>query len=60
MQLQNPLMVGFGIGDRAGFDAACRHARGAIIGSAFLRALRGESDLRAAIQSFISSVRGVA
>ena len=33
MHLNNPLMVGFGISNKATFQAACEHASGAIIGS---------------------------
>ena len=32
MHLNNPLMVGFGISNKATFQAACEHASGAIIG----------------------------
>lgn len=58
MNLRNPILVGFGIGDKAGFGAACRHARGAIVGSAFIRALEKDQDVNAATKSFISSLRG--
>ena len=39
MQLKNPLLVGFGIKDKATFDAACKYTNGAIIGSAYIKAL---------------------
>lgn len=39
MNLKNPLMIGFGISDRATFDKACAYANGAIIGSAFVKVL---------------------
>jgi tryptophan synthase alpha chain len=42
MGLRNPLMVGFGVSNRATFRAAARHAAGCIVGSAFIR-LVGES-----------------
>jgi tryptophan synthase alpha chain len=43
MQLKNPLMIGFGISDRATFDKACAYANGAIIGSAFVKVLTKEA-----------------
>jgi tryptophan synthase alpha chain len=39
MGLRNPVLVGFSIRDRASFEAACRHTSGAIIGTAYIRAL---------------------
>lgn len=57
MNLENPVLVGFGIKDRATFDAACRHANGAIIGTAFISALeKGKGDLKDTVASFIRSV----
>ena len=48
MGLRNPVLVGFGIRDKASFEAACRHANGAIIGTAYIRALEAaESDAAA-------------
>ncbi len=58
MKLENPVMVGFGISDRESFLKATEHCRGAIIGSAFLRALEGEGDLRGKVTSFVRAVRG--
>lgn len=43
MPLGNPRMIGFGIGNRATFEASCRNASGAIIGSRFVTLL-GESE----------------
>jgi tryptophan synthase alpha chain len=57
MELANPLMVGFGISDGASFRAAAAHARGGIIGSAFLRVLMRGGDLRRSVQDFVRSVR---
>jgi len=39
MQLSNPLLIGFGIKDKLTFDTACQYASGAIIGSAYIRAI---------------------
>jgi tryptophan synthase alpha chain len=48
--LRNPRMVGFGISNRATFEAACAHASGAIIGSRFVTLLNEtEGDAPTAI-----------
>lgn len=49
MKLRNPRMVGFGISNKATFDAACEHASGAIIGSSFVSLLEEEKDAEQAI-----------
>ena len=42
-------MVGFGISNKATFQAACEHASGAIIGSRFVPLLEEEKDPEKAI-----------
>ena len=59
MKLRNPVLVGFGIRDRASFDAACRHANGAIIGTAYIRAIGQATDVEAATREFLSGIVGV-
>jgi tryptophan synthase alpha chain len=44
MQLKNPVLVGFGIKDRQTFQSACKYANGAIIGTAFIKALEGTTN----------------
>ncbi len=39
MNLRNPQIVGFGISNKETFDQATKHAKGAIIGSAFIKFL---------------------
>ncbi|MEN9569789.1 MAG: hypothetical protein RL172_1020 [Bacteroidota bacterium] len=56
MQLKNPILVGFGIKDKASFDAACAHANGAIIGTAFIKALQHSSDVAATTKDFLKNV----
>lgn len=56
MQLKNPVLVGFGIKDKATFEAACRHTSGAIIGTAFVRALDGSADVAASARQFIQTI----
>jgi len=55
--LTNPLMVGFGITDRLSFEAATQHASGGIIGSAFIKALEGDTGtLDQRIKNFVSPI----
>ena len=58
MQLKNPVMVGFGIKDKATFTSACSNANGAIIGTAFIQALNiSEPDkIEKTITTFLRSV----
>jgi len=57
MELRNPGLIGFGIHDSDTFGEACRHASGAIIGSAFIKALAEQGNLQQNIQLFIRSIR---
>jgi tryptophan synthase alpha chain len=54
MQLKNPRLIGFGISNRETFENACRYAQGAIIGSAFVKALEGEATLEEKIAGFVN------
>lgn len=56
MQLKNPVLVGFGIKDKQTFEAACAHANGAIIGTAFIKALEGVSDVTEATKNFLKTI----
>lgn len=58
MGLKNPLMIGFGIKDATDFKLATQSARGAIIGSAFIRALSGNGDIRPITKEFINRIKG--
>ena len=55
-ELRNPVLVGFGIRDRETFDAACRHANGAIIGTAYIQALEHSDDIDAATRAFLGNI----
>ena len=57
MQLNNPRLIGFGISNRETFENACYYAQGAIIGSAFVKALEGQATLEEKIAGFINSVK---
>lgn len=56
MKLKNPLMIGFGIRDKKTFAAACRYASGAIIGTAFIKAIDHSKNLKEDIHQFINSI----
>jgi tryptophan synthase alpha chain len=58
LKLKNPVLVGFGISNKQSFDAVCQHADGAIIGSAYIKALENNIDVNAATKSFLSSILG--
>jgi tryptophan synthase alpha chain len=54
--LGNPVLVGFGIRDKASFGAACRWVNGAIIGTAYIRAIEGAADIGKATKEFLGSI----
>ncbi len=56
LKLSNPILVGFGISNKQSFDAVCQLADGAIIGSAYIKALENNADVNAATKSFLSSI----
>lgn len=58
MHLKNPVLVGFGIKDKASFEAACRYTNGAIIGTAYIKALKGSGDITEKTKNFIASIIG--
>ena len=56
MNLKNPRIIGFGISDRATFENACKYASGAIIGSAFVKALADTGSKEKIIGSFVEQI----
>jgi tryptophan synthase alpha chain len=56
MQLKNPVLVGFGIKDKATFDAATKHAAGAIIGTAYIKTLDNSTDIEASTNNFLETL----
>ncbi|MDB5195805.1 MAG: tryptophan synthase subunit alpha [Flaviaesturariibacter sp.] len=56
MKLQNPILVGFGIKDKYTFDSACRYAAGAIIGSAYIKALEEGQPIAETTKTFIRKI----
>jgi tryptophan synthase alpha chain len=51
-----PVLLGFGISNRGDFEQACQVANGAIIGSAFIRALKGHHSILADTRDFINEI----
>ena len=60
MALPLPGLIGFGISSRETFQTACRYASGAIIGSAFIKAIGEENrpGLDDRVRSFMGKIRG--
>jgi tryptophan synthase alpha chain len=56
MKLKNPVLVGFGIKDKSTFDAACKYANGAIIGSAYIKALEANENVNVATKEFLNEI----
>ena len=58
MNLRHPKLIGFGISNHETFSTACAYANGAIIGSAFIRALDQEKHLKHIAEDFVGMIRG--
>lgn len=58
MHLKNPVLVGFGIKDKATFSTAAKYTNGAIIGTAYIKALENGSDVELATKHFLETVLG--
>lgn len=60
MKLKNPQLIGFGISDKSSFNTACEYANGAIIGSAYIKALTKANtegvDLKKVTKDFVGAV----
>ena len=56
MQLKNPVLVGFGIKDKSSFNDACQWANGAIIGTAFIKALATKGSIEKTVKQFMEGI----
>jgi tryptophan synthase alpha chain len=56
MNLANPCLVGFGIGNRETCRAACDHSAGAIVGSRFIHHLQSGSGIEAAVDALTAEL----
>ena len=59
MKLVNPRLIGFGISDNETFETACQYAHGAIIGSAFIKALAKAENIKETVTEFVGGIRNV-
>ena len=57
MKLTNPIMIGFGINNRATFNTACKYAAGAIVGSAYIKALETSVDIQKTTREFVKRIK---
>ncbi len=52
-----PKLIGFGIRDHASYKKACDYANGAIIGSAFIKALSQGGAIEKQVHTFVAKIR---
>lgn len=57
MKLSNPLLVGFGISNKATLDAASAHTNGAIVGSKFIQLLGERATADEAVSGLLDALR---
>lgn len=57
MNLRNPRLVGFGVSNKATYEAAASHASGAIIGSKFIQLLKSEPTPTRAIDKLLEAIK---
>ena len=50
MKLKNPRLIGFGISNKSTRDMVCKYSSGAIIGSAFIKALQETQDVEKGVK----------
>lgn len=55
-RLKNPVLVGFGVKDHKTFQQAGRYTNGAITGTAFINAIREETDINKAVKEFVTKM----
>ena len=56
MKLKNPVLVGFGIKNKQNFDDACQYADGAIIATAFIKALETNTSIENSVKQFMNGI----
>ncbi|HVM89298.1 MAG TPA: tryptophan synthase subunit alpha [Puia sp.] len=55
-KLDNPILVGFGIKDKQTFESACKYTNGAIIGTAFIKAIEGTDSVEQSAKLFLEGI----
>lgn len=53
MNLRSKRLIGFGISDKVSFEKSAYYANGAIIGSAFINALKGKETIKTKVKEFM-------
>lgn len=56
IELKNPRLIGFGISNAETYENACRYASGAIIGSAFVKALEVDESIEMKVSQFVKAI----
>jgi tryptophan synthase, alpha subunit len=56
LNLKNPVFVGFGIKDKSTFYSACKYANGAVIGTAYIKALENTDNVKLKTKEFIEGI----
>jgi tryptophan synthase alpha chain len=56
MNLKNPVLVGFGVKDKENFESACKYANGAIIATAYIKAIENATDIEQATKEFLQAI----
>ena len=54
---EKPFLIGFGISNQKTFNQSCQYANGAIVGSAFIKAIDNSEDLNISIHNFIKKIK---
>lgn len=60
MNLNNPRLIGFGISNHETFQTACNYSAGAVIGSAYIKALKNTDNVEKVSLDFVRKIRNVA
>ena len=58
MNLNNPLIIGFGISDHQSFLRANEYANGAIVGTAFVKTISDSTNYLTHIPAFVKKIKG--
>ena len=56
MNLKNPVLVGFGVKDKQSFESACKYTSGAIIGTAYIKAIEHADNIERNTKEFLQTV----
>ena len=56
MNLKNPRLIGFGISNKSTREIVCRYSSGAIIGSAFIKALQETQDVEKGVKLLLENL----